>query len=188
MLKRTVILFLIIFTFTACANNQENDKTTTTKTDVNLEKVDLKDVDAIAAYFKDKGLPISDSRTYNEDDDPNELLGRPGGYIGKMDFIDKNVEKKLIETEKTEYNIPEDETKATMREKFGVSNGGSIEVFANQDDAKKRFEYVSQVASELGGMFTEYGYQEKNIYLRLSKSLTPTQADEYEKVLKELVN
>ncbi|WP_428911973.1 hypothetical protein [Niallia sp. Krafla_26] len=179
-MKKVKVLFLILFFavgLTGCGQGDQEKES----------KLDLKNAEEIISYFKEKGLPISDTKTYTEENDTNELLGRPGGYIGKIDFIDTNVEKKLIEENSKEYGMSEEDTKNEMREGFGVENGGSLEVFDNEEDAKKRYEYVSTITKELGGMFAEYGYQQKNLYLRLSKSLTPTQAEEYEKILNELV-
>ncbi|QFK70377.1 hypothetical protein F7984_03530 [Pradoshia sp. D12] len=66
-----------------------------------------------------------------------------------------------------------------------MENGGSVEVFEINEDAEKRKEYIETVTKEMGGLLTEYSYVEKNVLLRLSKSLTPDQAADYETALKE---
>ena len=66
-----------------------------------------------------------------------------------------------------------------------VSYGGSVEVFDNEESARKRYEYVKSIA-ESGGLFAEYDYLAGLILVRLSHKLTPDQAGEYEQVLKDL--
>ncbi|MEG1545412.1 MAG: hypothetical protein RR382_12980, partial [Tannerellaceae bacterium] len=51
-------------------------------------KYDGMDAAQIIEQLKTDGLPISDTQSYNEDNDPNGLLGRPGKYTSKADFID----------------------------------------------------------------------------------------------------
>jgi len=80
----------------------------------------------------------------SSDNDPNELLGRPGGYTSKA------------------------EVKQSIRESFGVENGGSVEVFETNEDAEKRKEYIETVTKEMGLLLTEYSYVEKNVLLLIS--------------------
>jgi len=40
------------------------------------------------AGFKRAGLPVGKVHCYTEDNDPNNLLGRPGGYIEKCSWAD----------------------------------------------------------------------------------------------------
>jgi hypothetical protein len=189
MKKRILSIFIIILAIglTACSqqknNNENNEKEKQTK------KVNLQKVDEVVTFFKEKGLPIAETKKYTEEDDPNELLGRPGQYIGKVNFIDTNVVSKKVEDEKKEFGpdaTSEEEIKKGMLKDFEVDSGGSFEVFKTDTEAKKRFDYLSKITKELGGALTEYDYVQKNVLLRLSHSLTPQQAANYEKVLNEL--
>jgi hypothetical protein len=77
--------------------------------------------------LKGSGLPIGESIAYTAENDPNELLGRPNQYSSKVMFED------------TRLN-PD-----PMAKGFDVQNGGSIEVFEDEDDAIARAEYLETV-------------------------------------------
>ena len=123
------------------------------------------DAASIVAGFQEAGLPVTEFVIFTAENDPNGLLGRPNQYVGKVSFVDLRIG--------SEIEDPED---------IGVSEGGSIEVFANEVDAKARYDYVTSV-TKMMPMLAEYGYQVGNVYLRLSKELTPEQAKEYESIL-----
>jgi hypothetical protein len=73
-----------------------------------------------------------------------------------------------------------------MAKEFDVQNGGSIEVFENEDDAIARAEYLEEVTKAFAP-FAEYSYREGTVLLRLSHRLTPDQATEYEDALKDIM-
>ena len=111
--------------------------------------------------FKILNIPIGKVIAYNEESCPNDLLGRPGQYIGKADWEDTRVEQ------------------------FGDSlTGGTIEVFDNQDALIKRKEYLEPFLEE--AMFLQYLFVHKNVIVRIDKELTPSQADEYKDALESL--
>jgi hypothetical protein len=71
----------------------------------------------VVIRLRGAGLPIGTYRVYSEVTDPNKLLGRPGQYLGKVNFQDRRV-------------------KASERlSRFDVSAGGSVEVFGDRGDA-----------------------------------------------------
>lgn len=73
---------------------------------------------------------IVDVRAVTEDNDPNGQLNKPGGYTATIYFESKNVDQsKLFET-------------GGLIEK-GTDAGGAIEVYANEEDAQKRDEYLA---------------------------------------------
>lgn len=74
-----------------------------------------------------------------------------------------------------------------MSDTVDVLNGGSVEVFANEQDAKNRFDYVSNIA-KAGGMFSEYDFRDGNVLLRLSHDLTPSQEKAYEAAIQKVLN
>jgi hypothetical protein len=121
-----------------------------------------KPADVIAA-LKKAGLPITASRVYTESNDPNKLMGRPGQYIGKANFLDRRIKF----------------------DQFSVSDGGSVETFANKSDANVRFKYMSAVART--PLFAEYDYLEGTVLLRIASDLTPTQAKAYETAFRKIV-
>ena len=123
--------------------------------------------DEVLQGLKDEGMPIGESIAYTAKNDPNELLGRPNQYTSKVTFEDTRLK-------------PD-----PMAEKFDVLNGGSIEVFENQDDATVRKEYLKGIGKV--PLFAEYSYREGTVLLRLSHRLTPEQAAEYEDALKAVM-
>lgn len=125
------------------------------------------DAKAIVDALAKNGMPISKIDVYTADNDPNKLLGRPGQYTSKVNFVDKRVDE-------------------PMNDSVDVINGGSVEVFANDQDAKQRFDYVSNIA-KAGGMFAEYDFLDGNVLLRLSHDLTPTQEKQYEQALQKIL-
>lgn len=102
---------------------------------------------------------------YTAATDPNNLLGRPGGYTSKADFTDGRAKPKL-----------DDE----------VQNGGSVEVYADPAEAEERATFVAETLDKMKIFGTEYHYLKGGILLRVSGALTPEQAAEYEKALDQL--
>lgn len=118
--------------------------------------------------LKAHGLPIGAFFNYTAENDVNKLLGRPGQYIGKLNFKD------------TRLSSPDQGVN------ISVPDGGSIEVFANTTDAKNRFTYIQSISKSGVSLFAEYEYLEGVAILRLSPQLTPAQAAQYEAAFKAL--
>jgi hypothetical protein len=111
------------------------------------------------------GLPIGDYIAYTVETDPNELLGRPGGYVSKVNFQDTRLTQQSTD--------------------HSVRDGGSIEVYPDAAGAEGRSEYIKA----LGQVFSpsvEYHFLAKNVLLRLSHRLLPAQAEEYNLALETL--
>lgn len=102
---------------------------------------------------------------YTAATDPNQLLGRPGGYTSKADFTDSRAKPNI-----------DDE----------VQNGGSVEVYEDPADAKERSEFITTTLDKMKIFGREYHYLNGGILLRVSGALTPDQATEYETALKQL--
>ena len=134
--------------------------------------VDLEDAGAIVEALAAAGLPVTVVKVYTEADDPNELLGRPGGYIAKSAFADSRV--------------PADKTEGTDPD--AVERGGSIEVYPDNASARKRGQYIQTVTQEMQGWAgREYDYVAGQVLLRVTASITPTDAKEYQATLAQLV-
>ncbi|MFF4340114.1 hypothetical protein ACFY00_09260 [Kitasatospora sp. NPDC001540] len=106
-------------------------------------------------------------KTYTVDDDPNHLLGRPHQYISKTAFTDARIQAADV----------------TGEDEDSVARGGSVEVFATEADAKARVDYIAGVIKNMP-VFTEYDYVHGTEVLRVSKFLTPAQAEGLEAALK----
>jgi len=124
--------------------------------------------DEVLQGLKDNEMPIGESVAYTAKTDPNDLLGRPDQYTSKVMFKDTRLKPDPIS------------------KKFDVQNGGSIEVFKDEDDARARAKYLKELTKSFSP-FAEYSYREGTVLLRLSHRLTPKQATEYEDALKDLV-
>jgi hypothetical protein len=118
--------------------------------------------------LKDKDMPIGQNVAYTAKNDPNDLLGRPNQYSSKVNFKDTRLK-------------PD-----SLADDLNVQEGGSIEVFKNQDDAITRKQYIESIGKGFAP-FSEYTYREGTVLLRLSHQLTPKQAAEYENALKGIL-
>jgi hypothetical protein len=115
------------------------------------------------AGFKQAGLPVGKVRCYTESNDPNNLLGRPGGYIEKCNWADTRYPQNG-DTKDFDYTL----------------TGGSIETFEKPGGAAQRAEYLH--AFEGPGILNPgYTYQPKNAnwVLRIDVELTKSQAQAY---------
>lgn len=125
----------------------------------------VKTADQVIADLRAAGLPITDVTSYKADNDPNELLGRPGQYVSKATFRDSRLPAPSGDLD--------------------IEDGGSVETFSSEADAKRRQEYVATVTKSVP-MFAEYGYRNGRVLVRVSGKLTPDQAKAYESSVKGL--
>lgn len=123
----------------------------------------------IQALIK-QGMPATLTVTYDESSDPNKLLGRPNGYTSKASFADRRV----------------DSSKVPAAKPGDVELGGSVEVFASADEAEARAAYIQEIGKKLP-MLGEYNYVKGPVVVRVSKELTPTDAQPYEGALGKVV-
>jgi hypothetical protein len=124
--------------------------------------------DEVLQGLKDKDMPIGESISYTAKNDPNDLLGRPNQYTSKVNFKDTRLKSD------------------SLADDLDVQEGGSIEVFENENDAIRRKEYVESIGKGFSP-FAEYTYREGTVLLRLSHRLLPKQAAEYENALKDIL-
>jgi hypothetical protein len=108
----------------------------------------------VISILEDAGVKIEDLVIYTDENDPNSLLGRPNQYIAKASWRDSNIAE---------------------QGEASVDNGGSIEVFSNFEDLKKRYDYIDAISSS-ASLFAEYHYQNPPVILRLSKTYLPSEA------------
>lgn len=123
--------------------------------------------EALIAEFKKAGIPVGKTLAYTEKTDGNNLLGRPGQYFAKVNWIDTRLKDGLGD--------------------FDTSDGGSLEMFKSAGDAKKRYEYVKGITSS-NSAFAEYDYLHGTVFLRLATELTPSQAKQYDEIVKTAVS
>ncbi len=107
---------------------------------------------------------ILDISAVTEDNDPNGHLGKAGGYTATVYFTYELVDLSQVFGE-------------TVIDK-GTDGGGAVEVYANEDDANKRNDYL---ASFDGGVFASGSHRVVGTcILRTSDKLTASQQTELE--------
>lgn len=110
---------------------------------------------------------ISDVRAVTEDNDPNGNLNKPGGYTSTVYFESKNVNQSDV------YGTD-------LIEK-GTDAGGAIEVYANEEDANKRANYLAGFDGSVLASGTHKAIG--TVLIRTSNELTATQQRELEKII-----
>ena len=116
---------------------------------------------------------IVDARAVTEDNDPNGNLNKEGGYTSTVYFESKNVDQ--------------NEAYGTDLIDKGTDAGGSIEVYANEEDAKKRETYL---AAFDGGIFASGSHKVVGtVLIRTSNLLGASQQNALEeKIITALSN
>jgi hypothetical protein len=92
--------------------------------------------------------------TYTEDTDPNNLIGRPGGYTSATFAYDNRV--------------------PDCKAKPESMCGAQVEQFANEADAKRRLDYIAGIYKAAPILGTEYLTVEGSTLLRVTGELKPT--------------
>lgn len=123
----------------------------------------------VALRLSHVGVPLHTTIVYTAANDPNTMLGRPGGYTSKIAFSDPRISAANLQG-----TDPGD-----------VSRGGSIEVFATSDAAQARAAYIRGVTKG-SPLLAEYTYAHGPVVLRVSQDLTPDQAAAYDAALGRL--
>lgn len=118
----------------------------------------IKDINTITGYA---GV--------TEDNDPNGMLNKPGGYTSTVYFASSQIKEK--DRMWLDGTIIEN----------GTDGGGSIEVYATEEDAQKRCEYLSQFDGTVtaSGSHTVVG----TVLVRTSDQLTASQQKELESII-----
>ena len=129
-------------------------------------KPGLAEAVAILEVFRTNGLPITEAIVHSAESDPNKLLGRPNGYGSKVSFRDGRL------TVRSAGSIDTDD-------------GGTIEMYPDAASARQRTEHIAALAKG-SPLLVEYVYTQGRVVLRLSRELTPDQAEQYRTVLAEL--
>ncbi|NHC44316.1 hypothetical protein [Motilibacter aurantiacus] len=115
------------------------------------------DARKIVQMFHNGGAPVELAKEYDEGDDPEDLLGEPGGYESKAAFRDSRV---------PEHDDP-------------IAAGGVVEVFELDTEARDRIDDLeARLAS--GELPHEYHFLHGRVVIRVSGSLDEYSAIELE--------
>lgn len=158
-MKKVISLIMVVCLLVGCSNKTNTNSSSNSKVDITKSTAE-----EVVNLLKEKVKSIDNIIVYNEENDPNKLLGRPNSYTSKVNFTDNRLEQ-------TDTNNPK---------------GGSLEVFENDDDCSSRLNYIEDIQKSVKIVGTQYLYQYKNVLLRIDGDLTPEQAKEYETAFTEL--
>lgn len=112
----------------------------------------------ILERFRAAGLPMQDVVIFDETNDPNELLGRPGQYFAKAEWFDRRGDREAH---------------------------GTFEIFRTPADLERRRAYMEPFT--ILPIWAEYMYVRDPVLLRMWHTLTPGEAAEYDRVLGDAV-
>src|SRR5215217_7171641 len=121
------------------------------------------DPHAVAASLKEQVSSVGAVVKITEDNDANNLIGRPGQYDAASFFQDKRLDC----SSKDHFND------------LDTQCGGKIEHWESNADAKARVKDI-QTKLKSYGLGAEYGFVRGALVLRLAGDLKPSQAKKYE--------
>lgn len=154
-----------------------NETLTTVKTDLeNSIKIMKQVTNPSEAFIIERIMDIDTITGYavvTEENDPNGMLNKPGGYTSTVYFALSQIEEK--DRMWLDGTIIEN----------GTDGGGSIEVYLTEEDAQRRCEYLSQFDGTVtaSGSHTVVG----TVLVRTSDQLTASQQQDLEtKIIKNL--
>ena len=114
-------------------------------------------VDAATLANKAKQATSTKVVTITEDNDPNSLIGRPGGYVSAAVIYDAGVECTSL----------------------GTSCGAGVEVFATAADAQARSDFILKTLKSAPALGTEYHTVNGAALLRVNGKVKPSVAQAY---------
>ena len=124
-----------------------------------MTEAEAADATAHAKTIKASVKSVTKLVTITEDNDPNDKIGRPGGYVSAATLYDKG---------------------ATCTE-LGAECGATIEVWADEASATARSKFIQDALKGANGMLgEEYHYQDGPVLLRVTGELKPSVAKQYE--------
>ena len=95
--------------------------------------------------------------TITEDNDPNNLIGRPNGYVSAAVLYDSGVECTEL----------------------GTACGGMVEVWPTAADAQRRSDYIQGILKDSPVLGTEYDTLNGAALLRIDGKVKPSVANSY---------
>ncbi len=116
--------------------------------------------DDICSRMMKGGMPISSFVRYSASDDPDGLLGAPGGYVSRSDFFDSTMPAYVK---------------------------GIVEVFSSENDALA-YKTELKASIEGGEIPEEHIYQYQNVLLRLPQEFAREQTLQYDNALLKVVS
>jgi hypothetical protein len=132
------------------------------------------DAKAITEQLRAAVPTVTLTVAYTAATDPNGRLGRPHQYASKTAFADSHIPKAKAKDD------------ADGRSD-AISYGGTVEVFAEEADAKAWISYVDRATQAFGGLMApDYLLRNGRYVIRVSHLLTPEQVAPYKAALGKL--
>lgn len=165
--KLTLILSLTLLVMSGCSTSANSDPESLDIVASEGPAPSTVQVDpaAVIAHLKAAGMPIGRVDSYNSDNDPFKLAGRPDRYTTKVVFADTRYNESACKEVKV---LAWDEC------------GGTVEVFKNAAELRKWKQSVVLAREQTPNAPPEYRYEKNLSLLRLGYVLTPEQAKAYE--------
>lgn len=117
------------------------------------------DATAVANRVKTGVASVTKIVTITEDNDPNDKIGRPGGYVSAATLYDSGAECTEL----------------------GAECGATVEVWADATQAKQRSEFILEALKAANGVLgEEYHYMDGPVLLRVAGAVKPSVAKQYE--------
>jgi hypothetical protein len=113
----------------------------------------------VGKKLKASGLPVTNLAAQDENTDPNNLLGRPTGYISRASFD----------------LAAGDET----GEKYDIDRGGVVEVWPTAAAAKKRADYIQGALADNPILGSEWHYANGAVLVRITGKVKPSEAKRF---------
>lgn len=173
------LVAVVAFALAGCSSSSGDSKGVdepgvTTPAGVTLKVAAKTDAAAITKKLAKSVPTVTTTVVYTASNDPNTRLGRPHQYTSKTAFADSRIPKAKAKED------------ADGRSD-AISYGGTVEVFAEEADAKAWISYVDKATQALGGLMTpDYLLRKGRYVIRVSHLLTPEQVAPYKAVLGKL--
>lgn len=162
--KMTVALALALCV--ACGSSEQKQaesstaspagSTSTTTTEVQLQPATAESVaEAIGASIPE----VTEVIEITEDNDPNNLIGRPNGYVAASVLVDSRLPR---------CTDP------------GTDCGATIEQWPDEAAAQKRSDYIQAMLESMPMLGQEWNTVNGGLLLRVSGELKPSEAKAYE--------
>ncbi|GAA2532639.1 hypothetical protein [Pilimelia columellifera] len=147
------------------ANTAQPAPTTTTTTTAPTPNTTPATAKRVVDQIDAAGVPLIAGATQDENTDPNDKLGRPGGY-----------------TSRASADLPGGNRTA---EKHTIDRGLVVEVFATETDADTRAESIQDALKDTPALGEEWHYRPKDrrVLVRVSGKVKPSMAKQVETVV-----
>jgi hypothetical protein len=153
-MKRIILTAIAILALAGCGTSNVASKAKATAPPKPLTATQA------ATALQAKVPDVTKVVTITENNDPNNMIGRPNGYVSAAVMVDKT--------------LPACDSTA-----FGVDCGATVEVWPTVADATTRGKYIHAVLSGGGPLGSEWDFVKGDTVLRVSGNLKPSQAGIY---------